>query len=253
MYLIRSLYIKLLFLLLPCSVCLAQENSVHQSLHPFIFKQAKADKIETMPGFFRAKNTHSGAIGLMNQNKKIIVPIDYTSLIPPNKEGYIIAINPLKKQFSFYKETTKSNFLFHIFHISGQRINLQLFCFDNGPDDFIYERARYIKNGKMGWVNKKMQIVLPAKKYDFITPLSSPYKTALVFQKNTCAQPKADKEGHLSMHDMIGKWGMINHQGQEVVPLIYDHFDIKNDTLSFLKQDKKLKAYIDAKGYIHIF
>ncbi|WP_353154677.1 WG repeat-containing protein [Pollutimonas bauzanensis] len=51
----------------------------------------------------------------------------------------------------------------------NQRPLIRPYIFDNGPDYFEEGLARFVKDGKMGFHDKALNIVIPAR-YDFVFP-----------------------------------------------------------------------------------
>ncbi|WP_245592817.1 WG repeat-containing protein [Advenella mimigardefordensis] len=49
---------------------------------------------------------------------------------------------------------------------------LRPYIFDNGPDYFEEGLARFVENGKMGFHDKALNIIIPAK-YDFVYPFEN--------------------------------------------------------------------------------
>jgi len=49
---------------------------------------------------------------------------------------------------------------------------LRPYIFDNGPDYFAEGLARFVENGKMGFYDKALNIIIPAK-YDFVFPFEN--------------------------------------------------------------------------------
>lgn len=52
------------------------------------------------------------------------------------------------------------------------RLILKPYIFDNGPDYFEEGLARFIENGKMGFHDQALNIIIPAK-YDFVYPFEN--------------------------------------------------------------------------------
>lgn len=85
--------------------------------------------------------------------------------------------------------------------------------FDNGADYFVEGLARTVRDGKFGFINEKLDIII-APQYDFAFPFSN--GTALV-----CNGCRFVTEGEHT--DVIGgKWGYINKDGVVIVPVQYE-------------------------------
>ena len=84
------------------------------------------------------------------------------------------------------------------------------FLFDNGPDDFSEGLARCVSQGKMGYFNKKGEIVIPAV-YDFGLPFEGGLAPVCV----DCVK-EYDGEHYRVVR---GSWGCVNKKGVLVRPL----------------------------------
>lgn len=94
----------------------------------------------------------------------------------------------------------------------GDRI-LRPFIVDNGPDYFKEGLARFDKNGKIGFFNKKGHIVIPAR-YEFVRSFSQD-------RAAFCTGCKKIKEGEY--YRMTGgKWGYIDRYGHIVIEAQYE-------------------------------
>lgn len=54
----------------------------------------------------------------------------------------------------------------------AQRPVLRPFIFDNGPDYYVEGLARFVDNGKMGFHDEALRVVVPAQ-YDFVYPFEN--------------------------------------------------------------------------------
>lgn len=81
------------------------------------------------------------------------------------------------------------------------------FVFDNGPDAFSEGLSRYTENGKVGFINEKLEIVIPAQ-FDW----ASPFKNGTADVCKGCQQvyPDETKE-HSRMEG--GDWGTVDKNG----------------------------------------
>lgn len=89
------------------------------------------------------------------------------------------------------------------------------YLFDNGPDDFMEGLARYVENGKVGFVNQCLKPVVPAE-FDWAGPFSN--GVAVV-----CKDCSHVFEDEYREHSAVkgGTWGAINPQGKHLVPFKY--------------------------------
>jgi hypothetical protein len=93
------------------------------------------------------------------------------------------------------------------FYVNKRRILRNTITFDNGPDFFSEGLARTRVNGKIGYFDNSLKMVIPAQ-YDF----GFPFANGLAIVCNGCVE-QADGE-HKRM--VGGLWGAINLQGKVV-------------------------------------
>ena len=84
--------------------------------------------------------------------------------------------------------------------------------YDNGPDSFVEGRARTQVDGKIGYVDRKLRVVIPPR-YDW----GFPFEQGRAVVCSGCAQ-KRDGE-HWFVEG--GMWGAVDRNGREIVPLQY--------------------------------
>ena len=84
--------------------------------------------------------------------------------------------------------------------------------YDNGPDAFVEERARTQVDRKIGYIDRKLRVVIPPR-YDW----GFPFERGRAVVCTGCA-PKRDGE-----HEIVegGMWGFVDRNGREIVPLQY--------------------------------
>ena len=85
-------------------------------------------------------------------------------------------------------------------------------AYDNGPDSFVEGRARTQVDGKIGYIDRKLRVVIPPR-YDW----GFPFEHGKAVVCSGCAQ-KPDGE-HWFVEG--GMWGMVDRNGREIVPLQY--------------------------------
>ncbi len=88
------------------------------------------------------------------------------------------------------------------------KVVVRPYVYDNGPDYFSQDLARYTDGGKIGFFNPKGQIVIPAR-FDFALP----FHEGLAAFCQGCAMAASD--GHQSVSG--GKWGYVDQNGQVVI------------------------------------
>ncbi|MCG6162334.1 WG repeat-containing protein, partial [Leptospira bandrabouensis] len=96
---------------------------------------------------------------------------------------------------------------------SDNKILLNSFIFDNGPDYLSEGLARFVENKKIGFHDPGCKKTIQAE-YDFAYPFENGFSIVC----NGCRSVKTDE------HSMIqgGNYGIINKKGEVVVPIEYD-------------------------------
>ena len=128
--------------------------------------------------------------------------------------------SPTKKNSPFKASTVSKEFLktldfkgkefiaipigkeFYYIHISGKK--MLTLTYDNGADEFQDGLARTKVNGKVGFFNKNLEIVLPPV-YDFAFPFHKG-------KAEICTGCKEKSDGEHSMLDG-GRWQKIDRNG----------------------------------------
>lgn len=83
---------------------------------------------------------------------------------------------------------------------------------DNGPDSFSEGLVRVRRGGKIGFMDTKLRLAVPAT-YDFAWPFHGGRALVCI----GCIEAEADSEGHRRVQG--GRWGYIGPNGAEVVPI----------------------------------
>jgi hypothetical protein len=85
--------------------------------------------------------------------------------------------------------------------------------YDNAPDDFVEERARTQVDGKIGYIDRKLRVVI-APHYDWGFPFEGGKAVVCI----GCVLKASGRE-----HWLVegGMWGAVDRNGHEVVPLQY--------------------------------
>lgn len=84
--------------------------------------------------------------------------------------------------------------------------------YDNGPDDFVEGLARTIRDGKVGFVNEALDVVVP-REWDFAFPFEG--GVARVCTGCSIERDEGDEHGEIRG----GAWGAIDREGRVVVPV----------------------------------
>ena len=107
------------------------------------------------------------------------------------------------------------------FYISKTGKSIKMYFYDMGADYFQEELARYISNGKIGFINPKLNIVISAK-YDY----ASSFKNGLALVSNGC-HTEQDKYDSEHSHIVGGLWGAINKEGKIIVPIEHTQKEVE--------------------------
>ena len=100
------------------------------------------------------------------------------------------------------------------FYYVGRRGNMvPVINYDNAPDAFVEGRARTLVDGRIGYIDRKLRVVIPPR-YDWGFPFE--HHKAVVC--SGCA-PKPDGGEHRLVEG--GMWGAVDRDGREIVPLQY--------------------------------
>lgn len=112
------------------------------------------------------------------------------------------------------------------------------FVFDNGPDDFEEGLSRYRSEGKIGFIDRACNVVIPAI-YDFARP----------FSENRSAVCMGCREEACGEHKIVvgGKWGYIDRKGRAAIPLEYDSAGYFTDGTAPVSKNGQT-FYINTKG-----
>jgi hypothetical protein len=80
---------------------------------------------------------------------------------------------------------------------------------DNGPDYFVAGRARIVKDGKVGFIDKQGRVVIEPR-YEFATQFCRA-------RAAVCAGCKERREGEITRMEG-GRWGYIDWHGRPAIP-----------------------------------
>jgi len=81
--------------------------------------------------------------------------------------------------------------------------------FDNGPDYFVEGRARTIRDGKVGFVNEGLEVVVP-REWDFALPFEGGFARVCT----GCSIVREDGDEHGTVQG--GSWAVIDREGRIV-------------------------------------
>ncbi len=102
-------------------------------------------------------------------------------------------------------------------YVNKTGITARTLLVDNGADYFAEGLARTLRSGKIGYINRSLKLVIPAE-YDF----GFPFREGLA---KVCLGCRSISDG---VHARVsgGRWGYIDTNGQEVVPIVYGQTDL---------------------------
>ena len=132
------------------------------------------------------------------------------------KGQWLFKIRGIGRSFSEYGYAyVDGNFV----NTKGEAI-LKAFIFDNGPDDVKEGLMRFQENEKIGFANQCMEKIIEAK-YDSAWPFYDGLAKVCIDCKQVCEN--SDCEHPFTKG---GRWGAINREGEEVVPIAYKDSEI---------------------------
>jgi hypothetical protein len=94
----------------------------------------------------------------------------------------------------------------------GEKL-LRPFIYDNGPDYYQEELSRYIQTGRIGFINRKCEVIIAAR-FEFVLPFSEGMAAF-------CVGCEKSKHGE---HSSIkgGIWGYVDTTGRTVIAPVYE-------------------------------
>jgi hypothetical protein len=105
-----------------------------------------------------------------------------------------------------------------VFYFTKSGLVRRALYFDNGPDYFVNGLARTEWNGKIGFFNKELSIVIEPE-YDF----AFPFEKGISIVCMGCTMKKTGEYTKM----VGGKWGAINLNGEIVQPIIYSKDELQ--------------------------
>ncbi|WP_211204030.1 WG repeat-containing protein [Chloroherpeton thalassium] len=120
----------------------------------------------------------------------------------------------------------------------GNRL-LAPYIFDNGPDYFSENLARFVVDGKVGFFNQQGKIVISAQ-FDFATP----FLNGVAKVSQGCEFIKTGEHTEVTG----GKWGIIDTSGNFLLPIQFDRNKINEQSLRKANARSKQNALPDKKA-----
>lgn len=157
--------------------------------------------------YFISKDTLAG---VKDQDGKIIVPAQF-KIYSDLEDGDLVKEETI--YFDGFKkgEAKEKNAWGYVYDKKGNFL-YRPFFYDNGADYFNEGLRRFVKNGKVGFVDRNGKIVIEAK-HDFISFFEYGYAVFC----DGCDWEKTEDE-HKAM--IGGTWGVMNTKGETVKPVV---------------------------------
>ena len=86
--------------------------------------------------------------------------------------------------------------------------------YDNGPDYFVEGLARSPRDGKVGFVNERLELVVP-REWDF----AFPFADGVARVCTGCAVRREEGDEHSEV--VGGSWGYVDREGRLLVPVVH--------------------------------
>jgi WG containing repeat len=138
--------------------------------------------------------------------------IDFTACTRVDASGHRRVTARRLRGLSFDKYGIATVWMSGFYYVGRDGRMVPVVAFDNGADYFAQGLARTQVDGKIGYVDRKLRVVIPPR-YDWGFPFADG-KAAVC---NGCTR-KPDGE-HWMM--VGGRWGTIDRRGHEIEPLQY--------------------------------
>lgn len=95
--------------------------------------------------------------------------------------------------------------------------------YDNAADDFVDGLARSPRNGRIGFVDERLELVVP-REWDFAFPFEDGFARVC----SGCAITRAEGDEHSEVTG--GRWGYVDRQGRVVVPVVHPRDELPTPT-----------------------
>jgi hypothetical protein len=98
-------------------------------------------------------------------------------------------------------------------YLNAAGVVVPVLVFDNGPDYFVEGLARTVQDGKVGFIDENLRVVI-APAWDF----AFPFENGAAVVCDGCTLRRVGDE-----HEEVvgGRWGRIDARGRVVVPVIH--------------------------------
>ncbi|WP_326984151.1 WG repeat-containing protein [Chryseobacterium sp. MYb264] len=156
--------------------------------------------------YFKSKDS---LVGVKNQEGKIIVPAQF-KIFSYLKDGELVEGETIYFDGHKKGEKLQKNEWGYVYDRKGNFL-YRPFLYDNGADYFYEGVRRFVKDGKVGFVDRNGKVVIKPE-HDFVSRFNYGYVTFC----DGCDWEKTEDE-----HKAIvgGTWGVMNYKGEIVQPV----------------------------------
>ncbi len=177
--------------------------NVHSPIEPPMYAADDSEKDPTLVPFL---DPTSGLYGYQTSAGKTIIAPQFSMAFDFSKYGIADVYMDASREWLKIDK-------------SGKTI-VNSFFFDNGPDYYVNGLSRFVKNKKMGFMDRQGHVVISAE-YDWAGIFT--YNFPITVVATGC---KLVKYSECDERMEGGKWGAIDRHGKVIIPLIYDAFTL---------------------------
>ncbi|AOP36092.1 hypothetical protein A0128_14220 [Leptospira tipperaryensis] len=145
-----------------------------------------------------------GKYGFRDQNGKVVIAPQYSFSYDFDENGVAFVFG--ESGWSCIDETN--------------RVLLNPFLFDNGPDPFFGGLARFKENNKIGFFDSHCNKIIAAQ-FDFAFPFEEDFTVVCLGCKSVKMDEHSTIEG--------GNYGLIDKNGKIIIPIEYDSISTDRD------------------------
>lgn len=188
--------------------------------------------------------TGDSLVGVKNSDGQIIVPAQF-EVFSFLKDG-----EPVKGETIYFDgpkkdESKEKNAWGYVYDRKGNFL-YRPFFYDNGADYFSEGVRRFVKNGKVGFVDRNGMMIIEAK-HDFASPFHYGYAAYC----DGCDWEKTEDE-HKAM--VGGNWGVMDFKGQVTQPVVKSGSTVEIDgkyypyPFSYTQKEKEVLQFFDKQN-----
>ena len=108
------------------------------------------------------------------------------------------------------------------YYVRADGVNAPVVTWDNGPDEFSEGLARTRVDGKIAFIDRRLEVVLPPE-YDFAWP----FEDGVAQVCKGCREERRPGDEHTAM--VGGSWGYIDRAGKEIVPVRFTREEARRE------------------------